>query len=375
MKGLKKVIVLIILFACIPVIYLTGKDFKKIKSEDLKPVVMKEGSLNIIVDPRIELLTSVQLNSDYEILGRINFKYRDDIKNYFLKFKNHKAVKKFSEMKRNGFNYDAPPAAMLYLSSPPSFKEEIPFHQYIISRAGGEENLKEFVSNLKDYSNESKFDDFYKKNSQFYETIVNNTYNSIKGLNLSNSLEDYYGIKHNSYNLIIAPLLHAGGYGPKVKRQDGSWDIYAIIGPGEVDSNIPKFDTEFIRDLVWHEFSHSFVNPITEKNYNEICKYSDLFYPMEEIMKKQAYSSWQTCVNEHIVRAVTIRLTELYEGKEKAKRLIKIEKSNGFFYIEPICSKLLEYEKNRDRYKTFEEFYPEIIELLKELSEKARTDK
>lgn len=47
-----------------------------------------------------------------------------------------------------------------------------------------------------------------------------------------------------------------------------------------------------------------------------------------------------------------------------------MEKADGFFYIEPICNKLVEYEENRDRYKNFEDFYPEIITVFKELSEK-----
>lgn len=110
---------------------------------------------------------------------------------------------------------------MLHLSPLPSLEKVVPFEEDTIISAGREENLKEFTSALKDYANKSKFNDFYVNNSDFYKTIVNNTYNSIKGLNLSNKLENYYGIKHNSYNLIIAPLIHSGGYGPKVKRPDG----------------------------------------------------------------------------------------------------------------------------------------------------------
>ncbi len=370
LKKWKMVIGLIILAVCIWVIYLAGNNLKETKGGDLKPLVMEEGSLKIYVDPRIELLTSVQLNGDYKILGELDYKYRNDMKKYFQQYKKHKAVKKFIEMQGYGFSYDAPPKVMLHLSPLPSLEKVVPFEEDTIIRAGGEENLKEFTSALKDYANKSKFNDFYVNNSEFYKTIVNNTYSSIKGLDLSNKLESYYGIKHNSYNLIIAPLIHSGGYGPKVKRPDGSWDIFAIIGPTEVDNNIPKFDTETIKYLVWHEFGHSFVNPITKENYNEISKYSNLFSPITEKMQKQAYANWETCVNEHVVRAVTIRLTERYEGKEKADRLIKMEKADGFFYIEPICNKLVEYEENRDRYKNFEDFYPEIITVFKELSEK-----
>ena len=39
--------------------------------------------------------------------------------------------------------------------------------------------------------------------------------------------------------------------------------------------------------------------------------------------------------------------------------------SLGFKYLSPILNSLGEYENNRDIYKTFDEFYPNIIENIK----------
>ncbi|WP_206870715.1 DUF4932 domain-containing protein [Clostridium zeae] len=46
--------------------------------------------------------------------------------------------------------------------------------------------------------------------------------------------------------------------------------------------------------------------------------------------------------------------------------------SNKFIYINAITEKLKEYENNREKYPTFDDFHPKLIELFKELSEKQK---
>ena len=46
--------------------------------------------------------------------------------------------------------------------------------------------------------------------------------------------------------------------------------------------------------------------------------------------------------------------------------LLPLREKNGFIYIRDILEKLEEFEKNRNNYKNFEQFYPEIIINLKE---------
>jgi hypothetical protein len=65
------------------------------------------------VDPRIELLTALQQQADYPVLSKLNFTYKDEMKEYFSKYSNHKAIKAFNQLSDKDFNYDAPPAAMV----------------------------------------------------------------------------------------------------------------------------------------------------------------------------------------------------------------------------------------------------------------------
>lgn len=114
------------------------------------------GTFNITVDPRIELITAVQQQADYDRLTRFDSNYKVEMKKYFNKYKNHKAVKNLSEY---GFSYDAPPSVMLYLPSTLSLKENniIPIPNDLIDRASGKKELLEFIDQLKDLSFEAYF--------------------------------------------------------------------------------------------------------------------------------------------------------------------------------------------------------------------------
>jgi len=330
--------------------------------------------LNVAVDARLEVLAVVQLLSGYgERLGlitRFDFPYKRDVIEYFSVYKDHRAVQLFAEMSKSGFSFDAPPAVMLYLSDPPELNTQLPFTDYLSRRAGGEKRLNQFVTCLRDFANQTKFTEFYKSHQEAYQKIVTNARMKMESVDYIGTLESYYGMKHHSYNIILVPLF-VGGYGHRVERPDGTCDIYDICGPISIDNNLPVFGTvESFSDLAWHEFGHSFVVPTMNRLRSSIAKYSSLYEPISDKMKKQAYGSWETCVNEHLVRAVATRLAYHQIGKEVAEKTLLYEKTRGFFYVEALCKRLEKYENERDKYPTFADFSPEMIAVFKELSEK-----
>lgn len=346
----------------------------EILADEIKAVHKRIGPLNVTVDPRIELLSSIQVQSDYSILTALNFDYKQDVSDYFKDFSGHKAVKQFSKLANKGFNYDAPPAAMLYLTNPPQLMQKQDFSTYLTDRALGKKQLNAFISTLTAFCTDSSFADFYNMNISFYQEMVDEVYEDIIDLEIVDALDDYYGMEVNSYNLILAPMFHSGGFGPRIVGENGLLDIYGILGPDEVTTRedgttVPNYSSDAISYLAWHEFSHSFVNPLTEKNSDTINIYSKLFDKINNAMTAQAYGNWETCVNEHIVRAVTTRLAYIYKGEEAGNQALYKELGQSFYYIEPLCKSLEYYEQNRDIYPSFESYYPTLINVFKELSE------
>lgn len=346
-------------------------DAAALETTDLTAVSAQRGSLTISVDPRIELLSAVQLTSDYKRLGSLSFPYRDAMKSYFDPFKSHEAVKHFTWLTSFGFSYDAPPQFMMHLTEPPSLMQTILYDSQLKRRGMGAFNLDRFAKLLGDFYQTSDFQGFYDSNRALYEQIVKAASAGMGTEDPVRDLEDYYGIAQKSYSLILAPLFHPGGYGIRTDAGDGTFNTYAVIGPYKTENQVPIYDWNEIRGLVWHEFSHSFINPLTEKYSNEIRRYSSLYLPVKDIMSSQAYTNWETCVNEHLVRAVTTRLAYLSLGKTEGDKALRYEKGNGFIYMDELCKKLEEYEKQSDTYKTLEDFYPEILKTFEELSKQA----
>jgi hypothetical protein len=337
--------------------------------------IIAKKEIIVKVDPRIELLAAIQMISDYNeqfnLITRFEFPYKSEMISYFFPFKSHKAVLIFEQMSHDGFSYDAPPGVMIHLSNPPELKIETPFTDYLNRRAGGKELLMEFIEAIRDFAKESNFMQFWEKHTQFYQATVNKVEETMAGQDYVATLENYFGVQQSSYNIVLSPLFHSGGFGPRVERKTGQYDIYHIGGPHGVFEEIPLFgNAQYMQHLAWHEFGHSFVNPTTEKFHEQINQYIKLFDPISQQMKDMAYSSWETCVNEHLVRAVTTRLTYIERDKQAGDKALQGELNRSFFYTTALCEKLEYYEIHRDKYPSFIDFYPEIIAVFQELSEK-----
>ena len=114
-------------------------------------------------------------------------------------------------------------------------------------------------------------------------------------------------MRHRDYNLVLSPLFQHGGIGPRVRHPDNRLSIFSVIGPVGSVEGIPVYGTrDELLELIWHEFGHSFVNPVTERHRPDIGKYASLLDPiLDKMAKAGGYGAWEICLNEHLIRAIT----------------------------------------------------------------------
>jgi len=328
-------------------------------SSSAKPTV------KVKTDARVELIAVIQiLTTGYPVVTPYDSSYKQQVRRYFGPFQNHRAVTLFLEIAQRGFNFSYPPTSMLYFSDVPTLKPQIDLPADFGKRAGGKEKLDEFIQALRDFAKDSNFESFYRNHRGLYDRLLSNARSKTKGLKVS-MLEDYYGVKQNSYQIILSPLLHDGGFGPRVRREDGTYDIYSIDGPHQVENDLPIFGTpETFRYLVWHEFSHSFVNPLVEVAGDELKRFSPLLEPITDQMKREGNRDWESVVKEHIVRAATVRFTYRELGKAAGDAALKNEVDRGYIYVPALCKRLESYETRRKRYPTLKSFLAEILKVF-----------
>lgn len=325
--------------------------------------------LNITIDEKVETIYSIAFLNNYFLVSNHDNLYKSKLENNLKDLKNHKAVALFDTLsKKHGFAFNKVTDWVLQFGEFPDLKKvrEIttpyPFveseSEYLI-----EDFKKEFIS----FNQHSLFQAYLSEVKSLNKKVINQVKQSESIQKLPAYLEKYYGTKLGSYNLILSPLVHSGGFNSEFTA-NGKKEVYAIIGPNGEIEHIPYYEKKFLEmDLILHEFGHSFVNPLTEKFQNKIETIKEKYYSesLKKDGKEQAYGEWKYLFNELVIRAITIRIANEKFGEERANELLDYEKSIGFSLVETITDILKEYENDREKYLSFSEFYPTLIERMK----------
>ena len=69
-------------------------------------------------------------------------------------------------------------------------------------------------------------------------------------------------------------------------------------------------------------------------------------------------------MRESLVRACVVRYMAATKGPEAAKKQIENEINRSFLWMQGLSDLLIQYEKNRDKYKTLDTFFPKIVDFF-----------
>lgn len=374
-KGIIILLVILttILFAC--------------ESEDQSNATINPSTINISenvkveVDPRIELLTIIQYLADYELITPFNLDYKKDVDEFFKEYKNHKAVTQFKELSKRGFVAGGPVNYILNCTSLPELEvsENISYSQKEL--IVGVEDINGFRESMKSFYNETNFKEFYSQHKELYQEMLTSYTKDNNLIELYiDSLENYTGKNQKSYNIILSPLIHEGGFSPSLNEENDKYDTYILLGSTIPPEIYKKFDNDYekakkfsdtasafkLREMLMiHEFTHTHLRSMEEEPYlhtinNKEPKNQEYLNDFSKV----GYNTWDSIVNEYFVRSITARILFLEDEKEEYKRALNNDKKSGFTHIESLIEKLKEYENNRDKYKQIEDFYPELLNIL-----------
>lgn len=319
--------------------------------------------ISIIVDERVELITSMQLLFGYPLVGKADINYKKEVLDYFSKYENDTSVLYFLNIAQKGLGFSLP-FVMVYHYTFPGFKQQAPFSNFEETNfeLGKHPEWKDpFMSALKRFYKVSTFNSFYKNHTSFYDSLINTVSKTVDSVNLLNIMESHYGVKQHSYTLVLSPLSIEAGYSISIKGKHGN-DLYSIIGPN-LDSKVtPNFDARWLmQSLVLHEFSHPFCNPLIDDYWSSLEKDSCLFNPIRKAMQQQGCGDWKSALKEHLTRANEIVLIEKVFGKEDADKVYNEYLGQKWIYIKGLIPIIKEYAANRDRYKILNDIMPKVI--------------
>jgi len=329
---------------------------------------------SLAVDRRIELLYSILLNTSWRDIGimKRNYPYKLRLVKFSEALKEHKAVVLCEELIRRGFVFDALHAFAVHLSDPPSLTLAKPLTEDLVKRAGTPDILMEFTARIKSYYDDSSFEEFWRKNIEFYRRVEENAKKYINLNKIVDIIEDYFGLKKGKYSVVLLALSRYS-YGYSI----GDKEAYAFVQPTTInEEGLPEYRSW---GSIIHELSHSFVNPLTEEFETDFMNIDKLLECAQSVMKRlisgllgslsksieeEAYGDWKTFVNEHIVAATVLRIAEKlgYLNSDRLERFLQFYERRELVYIRSVYKTLLNYD--RAKYSSFKEFYPEIVKLF-----------
>lgn len=335
-------------------------------------VLVSEASIRAQYDERVELISVVcHLAGFPEYNMNLGGDYIEQIDSFFCKDKNHPAIEMMRRLRsQNGIAYDAPMSFAVNLH-----KEGDGFSMIngsvIPERRWTGLDLKAVADTISDFYRKSDFAGFFTRQRPFYEKTCELFDSCVISKFNQDWYERFYGVPPaENFEVIIGFVNGGGNYGPNRNLPGRPRDVYAIIGYALDETGDPYYSsnaTGFLNTLV-HEFNHSFVNPLAEDiRFATQMEHAGMAMQnySEDVMRRQAYTSWPTIVNESIVRAAVIcYLMDSGMPKDEVRRHIVKEMKVGFYWTPELVRCLDGYSKKRQSYPTFDSYYPIIIDFF-----------
>lgn len=315
------------------------------------------------VDERIEMLSIVfRLAGNQEYSSAIFKRYVDRINEHYSPFKEHELITFVNKIKNeNGIGYDAVASMAVHLDDKFNLKQKN--IDETLDKRWSRANALQFATLLKKFYKDSNSKRFFQNNQALYNEV------QMRFLPIYEHIEldwysNFYGKKPSEKFLIVNGLGNGGGnYGVAIKNPRGHKEVYAIMGTWSMDSlGMAEFPLQSYLPTLLHEFNHSFVNYLLEKD-TTIFRDSGvkLYSVVKEKMNRQAYGSWQTMLNEALVRAAVIKYQKDHHfSSEEISKEINGQLDRGFLWIEKLVDELEHFDRQRDKYLTLESYMPVI---------------
>ncbi len=324
------------------------------------------------VDERIELLTTVQLLSGYKWLTQADLTYKKEILTAFDKYKDHEAVAYYRAISPRFYGYE--PLLLLCHYELPEFKQTAAFtvqdfKELRLDKLG--DTLQVFISLLKDFHVSSGFHKFFIAHKPYYDSIAIPIRQEAEKYGYVDTIEAHFGTRNVGYHAILSPLQMDAGFGPMVVTKEGNV-LYAITGPAYNSGLFPIFDKDALfKELVIHEFCHSFCNTLIDSFYDELEKDSSLLKPILKSQREQGYGEWKTCLYEHLTRANEIVLNGKLYGEAIAEEIYKKQvEEDEWIYLVGLLPLIREYSARREQYANQYALMPKVVAYFHEQREK-----
>ena len=328
--------------------------------------IFASGQIKSEVSETVELMGILSRTAGFqEFSNDLAGQYSKDTEAWFAQYREHPTVAYYKELRaKNGIGYERVTNMAVHLEIE---KGKVKLVGNRAELTGGWQNvdLDDFVKRLNKFYADSRFHEFFEQHQNFYSDFLKQYDTNV----MPYIHTDWYGKFYNGtgsderFRLIIG-FTYGSTNNSAFRQLPGQpHEVFAVCG---YNLNPRTGRLLFDTSLPLHEFNHSFVNPLLEKNEKAMQEVGQkLFQSSQSVMEKQHYDDWHIVINESLVRAAVI--VYFYENgfNQFAMNMLNIETmQNGFPWMLDVVSALRYYATHREQYSTLNDFYPEIARFL-----------
>lgn len=322
------------------------------------------------IDERVELMSIV-----FRLAGSSEYNFDDakqyikEINTYFAPYKNHPLIAYATQLKEERrVGYDAVMAMAAHLQLHNGHISQVEVSESTLDGRWGKEQQEKFTALLDDFYKESKFNRFFKSRRKEYNTVTKAFDEIMKDFNQKWYTHFYGKAPEEQFHIVLGYGNGPCNYGVSAMPRNGRKQVYAIIGCNQFNENGDIYFTsaQHLSTLV-HEFNHSFINYLLQMpdNHQSMQESGEIIQKaVEKEMRKQGYNTWESIINESLVRAAVIRYLAHNSDEQSVKEEIKEQVNRYFLWVPALAELIGTYEEQRDKYATFEEYYPEVIRFF-----------
>ncbi len=297
--------------------------------------------------------------SGEEMKNRFFHPLAKQARDYFSGFKGHPAVLSTDRLFKTmwyfvfnnlAFYYSEFPEAKLVREFPSEYEEWKSMDKKILA----------YMQSVRDFYARAQFESFWRGRAQDIQSLMLEVKNNFPAVDLPQLMENFYGRPVERFYFVPCPFMASSATHVEI-QENGKWTFYHIDG---FQNYADSFSNAY---HAFHEFSHSFIEPISRGHSEEIGKLSYLHTPLKQDFGRMGYGSWERAFAEHMVTAGQLHLTRKAFGEKKAERMLERETKQGFKLIKRFYDYFKDYDEKRGKYKDLEDFYPEILSRLSRL--------
>ena len=323
-----------------------------------------QAQIKVEVSEAVELMSILSRTAGFEEYSKdMAGQYTKDTEEWFKPYQQHPIIPYYQEIRsKYGIGYEKVMNMAVHLEITKG-KVKLIGDRTELNNGWQNVNLDEFITLLNKFYSDTHFRKFFEQHSSFYDEGIKDFETNIMSMFHQDWYNRFYGTEASEqFHVIIGFTYGDNNNGVHRQLEGKPKESFAIMGYW---INRTTWDAT----LLIHEFNHSFVNPLLDNATNHAMMEkvgTKLFQFSQPAMERQAYNSWEIVINESIVRAAVYIYLKDYNLVSRGTVYFMLEEvwHKGFQWMPELVTCLRTYTTQRDKYKTLNDYYPEIAKCL-----------